>query len=77
LGDNSDGHKSPLAAGFFRIVHAVIPNFGNYNIQNPIIHPDVHIVDMGRYIGSNIVYAIFYTAICIIIAVLIFDKREV
>jgi ABC-type transport system involved in multi-copper enzyme maturation permease subunit len=77
LADNSDGKKNILAAGFFKIVHAIIPNFGNYNIQNPIIHPDVHIIDMNRYIGANILYAIVYTAICLTIAVLIFDKREV
>jgi ABC-type transport system involved in multi-copper enzyme maturation permease subunit len=69
--------KNPFVVGFFWLVHFLVPNFGNFNIQNPIIHPDVQIQNMGVYMAQTIVYAILYSAIMILIAVLIFDRREV
>jgi ABC-type transport system involved in multi-copper enzyme maturation permease subunit len=69
--------KNPLVVGFFWLVHFLIPNFGNFNIQNPIIHPDVQIQNMSIYMTQTILYAIIYSAIMLLIAVLIFDRREV
>ena len=77
LASNPDGKKSPLVTGFFSFLHTVVPNFGNFNIQNPIIHPDVHIANEARYLTYLIVYALVYTAILLTFAVLIFDRREV
>jgi len=54
-----------------------VPNFGNFNIQNPIIHPDIEIQNMAKYMSVNILYAIIYTLVMLLIAVLIFDRREV
>jgi ABC-type transport system involved in multi-copper enzyme maturation permease subunit len=72
-----DGKKSAATVLLFKIVHAVIPNFGNFNIQNPIIHPDVDITNMGAYIVKNMCYALIYIGIFLLGAVLIFDRREV
>lgn len=69
--------KNPFVVQIFKAVHFLIPNFGNYNIQNPIIHPDVTIENMTKYILVNILYAIIYTLVMLLIAVLIFDRREV
>ncbi len=77
LASDPEGKKNPVIVGFFKFVHIVVPNFGNFNIQNPIIHPDVHIANEGRYLAYLIGYALVYTAILITLAVLIFDKREV
>ena len=77
LASDPDGKKNPLAVGFFKFIHLVVPNFGNFNIQNPIIHPDVHIANEGRYLAYLIGYSLLYTAILITLAVWIFDKREV
>ncbi|BDI31823.1 hypothetical protein CCAX7_38740 [Capsulimonas corticalis] len=77
LASDPDHKKNPLVVAFFKLVHVVVPNFGNYNIQNPIIHPDVHIANEALYITQNILYAVVYTGILLMIAVLIFDRREV
>ena len=69
--------KNPLVVGFFWLIHFLIPNFGNFNIQNPIIHPDIQIQNMGVYMTQTILYAIIYSAIMILIAVQIFERREV
>jgi ABC-type transport system involved in multi-copper enzyme maturation permease subunit len=72
-----DPKRSIVITWLFRFVHFIIPNFGNFNIQNPIIHPDVEIVDMAKYMETNILYALLEVAIMMLIAVLIFDRREV
>ncbi len=72
------GHpKNPLVVGIFQVLHVVVPNFGNYNIQNPIINPHEHITNEPIYIAWNILYAIVYTAILLTVGTLIFDRREV
>jgi ABC-type transport system involved in multi-copper enzyme maturation permease subunit len=74
---HQDGHKSQIACDFFWFVHFVIPNFGNFNITNPIIHPDVQVQNMGLYMGQTIIYGVIYSIIMLLIAILIFDRREV
>ncbi|MBV9849669.1 MAG: ABC transporter permease [Armatimonadetes bacterium] len=69
--------KNRLTVQFFQLLHRIVPNFDNFNIQNPIIHPDVHIINETVYIWQNIAYALVYTAILLTLAVLIFDRREV
>ncbi|MEO7719411.1 MAG: hypothetical protein ABIY70_24680, partial [Capsulimonas sp.] len=77
LAKDPDHHKNALVTGFFYLVHVVIPNFANYNIQNPIIHPEIHVGKEGLYIVQLIVYAILYTTILLTLAVAIFERREV
>jgi len=62
---------------FYAGLHYLIPNFGNFNIQNPLIHPDVHIRNISLYVAENILYALLYATILLIIGVLVFEKREV
>jgi ABC-type transport system involved in multi-copper enzyme maturation permease subunit len=71
-----DGKKSALTVDFFKFLHLVLPNFGNFNIENPIIHPEVIVTSEGKYILITIGYAIVYSAFVLTAAVLIFDKRE-
>jgi len=72
------GHpKNPIVTGIFQVLHIAVPNFANYNIQNPIINPHEHIVNEPIYIAWNILYAIVYTAILLTIGTMIFDRREV
>jgi len=59
------------------VIHYMLPNFGNFNIQNAIIHPTSTISNEGIFIRNNIVYAIIYSAVLLILAVIIFDRREV
>jgi len=77
LASNADGKKNAAVAGIFKVIHVLIPNFGNFNIQNPIIHPDVVIHNETIYLIQNVLYALLWTAILMTIAVLAFDRREV
>ena len=72
-----EAHKSLIVQYFFTFVHFIVPNFGNFNIQNPIIHPDVEIINMAQYMQTNMLYAVLEVAIMMLIAILIFDRREV
>lgn len=76
---NSDpGHpKNPIVVLVFKVIHAVIPNFANYNVQNPILDPRLQITNESYFIGSNIAIAVVYTLILLTVAALIFDRREV
>jgi len=75
LGTN-DSKKSVVTVYFFKALHLVLPNFGNFNIENPIIHPDVIVTNEVHYILMTIGYALVYSAFVLTAAVLIFDKRE-
>lgn len=77
LAADPDHHKNPLTVGLFKVLHTVIPNFGNYNIQNPIINPHVEIHNEGRYLAYLVMYALVWTALLLTFAVVIFDRREV
>jgi len=59
------------------IVHFLLPNFGNFNIQNKLIHPTQEIANENVFITQNIVYALIYSAVLLILAILVFDRREV
>ena len=60
-----------------KAIHYLLPNFGNFNIQNQIIHPTSEIQNMNQYIQFNIIYAVVYSLVLLTLAVLIFDRREV
>jgi ABC-type transport system involved in multi-copper enzyme maturation permease subunit len=77
LADDPDHRKNPISVFVFKILHDIIPNFSNFNIQNPIINPHVVITNETAYILENIAYAVIYTAFLLTFAVLIFDRREV
>jgi ABC-type transport system involved in multi-copper enzyme maturation permease subunit len=75
--ESSNGKRSAIVQWIFKAVHFLVPNFANFNVQNPIIHPEVVIQSMGKYMATNILYAIIYSTIMLLIAILIFDRREV
>lgn len=69
--------KNPIVVLIFKVIHAVIPNFANYNVQNPILNPNLRITNETFFITSNILYALAYSAFLLLIAALVFDRREV
>lgn len=69
--------KNPIVVFIFKVIHAVIPNFANYNVQNPILDPHLTITNETYFVGSNIAIAVVYTLILLTLAALIFDRREV
>jgi ABC-type transport system involved in multi-copper enzyme maturation permease subunit len=70
-------NHNPLIKGFFTAVHYLVPNFGNFNIQNPLINPDVQIKNEALFLTQNVIYALVYAAVLMILAILVFDRREV
>ena len=68
---------SALVKGFFTVVHYLVPNFGNFQYSNPLLNPDVQVKSEGMFFAQNCIYAIVYSAVLLILSVLIFDRREV
>ena len=58
-------------------IHYLLPNFGNFNIQNTLIHPTTEITNPDVFIKQNILYAIIYSGALLVLAFIIFDRREV
>jgi len=69
--------KNPVVLIVFKVIHAVIPNFANYNVQNPILDPRLRITNEPYFIGSNIGIAVVYTLLLLTVAAVIFERREV
>jgi len=59
------------------VVHAIVPNFQSFNIQNGAINPVQVIQSEGMvYLGLG-VYAFSYIAILLIAGIVVFEYREV
>ncbi|MCC6730441.1 MAG: ABC transporter permease subunit [Chthonomonadales bacterium] len=70
-------NKNPFTRILATGIHYVIPNFGNFNMQNKLIHPQVTITNENVFIMQNVVYAVIYSCVLLVLAILIFDRREV
>lgn len=68
--------KSPIVKAFYWVVHYLTPNFANFFTQNPLIHPEVTIQNETLYYAQNILYAIVYASVLMIIAILAFERRD-
>lgn len=77
MGSLAAGDKlsAPLKV-FYKVLHTVIPNFGYFNIQNPIIHPDIQMRSMPQYVSMVTVYALLYSCVLVLIGLYVFNKRE-
>ena len=54
------------------VLHYILPNFGNFNIQNKLIHPEQTISNPNVFIFQNVVYAIIYSAVLLLLPILVF-----
>jgi len=70
-------NHNPLVRGFFTAIHYIVPNFGNFQFQNPLINPEVKVANENLFLASNVIYAVVYAAVLMILAILVFDRREV
>lgn len=68
--------KNIFVKGFYWVIHYLTPNFANYFTQNPLIHPEATVRHEALYFAQNIVYAIVYSAVLLIIAILVFERRD-
>jgi ABC-type transport system involved in multi-copper enzyme maturation permease subunit len=70
--------NTPLIAKYTaQIVNTILPNFANYNVQNPIINPGQVIQNPTTYYLTVTAYGLFYIGILLVGGILIFDRREV
>lgn len=60
-----------------QILHSIIPNFQNFNVQNPLINPGQTIEAPGIYAIRVTAYAVVYITVLLIAGIIIFDRREV
>jgi ABC-type transport system involved in multi-copper enzyme maturation permease subunit len=60
-----------------KIVNILIPNFANYNIQNPLINSQQTIGNETEYFLKAIGYGLLYIGVLLVGGMLIFDRREV
>ncbi len=68
--------QSAIAKGFYWMLHNLVPQFANFFVQNPLIHPEVAIQNETIYYAQNIIYAVVYASVLMIIAILAFEKRD-
>lgn len=61
----------------YAAVHYLVPNFGNYDVQNPLIHPEVPAADLPLYMWKAVFYGLAYTIILLVVGVLVFERNEV
>jgi len=59
------------------LINTILPNFANYNIQNPIINPGQQIQNEGSYYLQVTVYGVLYIAGLLVAGTIVFDRREV
>jgi hypothetical protein len=68
---------NPLVRGIAQVVTTVLPNFANYNVANPLIHPGQEIQSPLTYYVNATGYGLIYIGGLLIAGILIFDRREV
>lgn len=64
---------------FYRVVSSpyVIPDIDSFNITNALLHPEAHITNLSLYTLKVALYAVVYSLLMMVVAILIFRKREV
>ncbi len=68
---------APIAKMSAKIVNLVIPNFANYNVQNPLINTGQTIGNETEYYLKAFGYGVMYIGVLLVGGMLIFDRREV
>jgi ABC-type transport system involved in multi-copper enzyme maturation permease subunit len=78
VGRLSGGSGNKVIESLMKVLHYVIPNFSNFNATNPLIHPE-KLVDTNFYqyvFLKTIPYGLVYSAILLLLAIFIFDRKE-
>ena len=75
LQDNQN--TTPIIKYLAKGVNTLLPNFANYNIQNPLINQNQVIQNETYYYLGITAYGVVYICILLILGILIFDQREV
>lgn len=73
---NAEGASGPLKA-LFTTLFWILPQFDRFNVSNQLLHPETQITNMGLYTLSWGVYGLIYVLITLVVAILIFERKEV
>jgi ABC-type transport system involved in multi-copper enzyme maturation permease subunit len=73
---NADGSSKAVQL-LYKGIHTIVPNFDKFNVTNTLLHPETSITSLPMYTLQVAGYAIVYTLIMAIVAVIVFDKKEV
>lgn len=74
---SNDKGVAPVAKFIATLLNTLLPNFANYNVQNPIINPGQQITNETTYYLVSTGYGLFYIAVLMLGAILVFQFREV
>jgi ABC-type transport system involved in multi-copper enzyme maturation permease subunit len=62
---------------FYRVIHTVVPNFDYFNLQNKLIHPVQEVRSLPIFMTEAVVYAVLFSTVVMVAAVLLFERKEV
>lgn len=69
---------SPFLKAFFLVIYHVLPRFDEFNIPNPLLHPEtVMTVNLATYTFKMALYGLAFTLVTLVAAILIFERKEV
>jgi ABC-type transport system involved in multi-copper enzyme maturation permease subunit len=77
MADSSNPQTPGLVKVLYSIIYHVLPNFDLFNIQNRLIHPQFEVRSFPIYVCGVTAYAIVYSSIVMIVAIIAFDRKEV
>ena len=75
LGSAEDAHAALRA--FLKVTSYVLPQFDRFNVSNQLLHPETQVANMGIYTAQVGAYGIIYVLITLVVAILIFERKEV
>ena len=67
---------TPLTRVPVQLLTIILPNFANFNVQNPIMNPEQVLTDPTAYTVQTLAYGVVYIALLLIASMLIFNQRE-
>lgn len=76
---NAAGRTGMAIKPVLQALHLIIPNFANFQMHNPLIHPEVlqEIPNYALQVRNVVLYGVGYTAILVLLTILAFERREV
>lgn len=60
-----------------QVVNVLLPNFANYNVQNPLLNPGSTISNPSTYYLMTTAYGLVYIVALLVAGMIIFERREV
>lgn len=63
--------------GLYTVLYWVLPRFDEFNIPNQLLHPDKLGTNMAVYTVGMTCYALLFTMVALVVAILIFERKEV